>query len=251
MDNHNLELDGSADQPDVDAMCEQCGTVNATRSVYCKSCGANLHEQWQRRMAEQAAAGGGLGRIHVRNIITGVFTFLGIMVVLVLVFNLGAVEGWFTARIEQGIANRGAQPARFWQGKEAKDYSDLAQVVAERPLAPEETHAKPVPLEDGYDGRYCIQTSVPGSGIVNGIAAVVSDDETLYALAQFPSGVEIRAQLDVSEKGLIVKAGGVRLGDGYAPIYGYAEVRDDNTLLCIGQAVADTVRYRALAYRLP
>jgi hypothetical protein len=176
----------------ADAVCAQCGTVNAEGVFICKTCGNNLRDQRQLRMtAEQALERG--DETDRRQILFGLLTVLGLLVILWTATNVETITNWLIDIQRPSVTGI----EQIWEGPRAAVVDAMVnELYAFEPGRDAMTAAMENPLERAeIDGTYVVAiVNALGNKRPVGLAAVKSDlDMALFAARIFRSG-EIRGQ---------------------------------------------------------
>lgn len=142
------------EQIDADAVCEQCGNVNEEDTLICKTCGNNLRDQRNSRIArnEQPDVPEGVSTIRL---FTGVLTTVGILLILLAAYSVQSIESWLVDL--QGMEDAEAS-TDFWSESQGLVYEKLEREMDEYPSTRSQLQAaieNPV-MDDSYNGRYAV-----------------------------------------------------------------------------------------------
>lgn len=243
----NLEFE----HVDADAVCEQCGIVNPEGTLICKSCGNNLRDQRNRRIAGENVQlmGGGISGFRI---FTGLLTVLGIVLVILVAFSVQNIETWLT-----GIQVEGNTHAEVWSGRDDAIYSKMQEELDQYPSTDRQREvAVANPLdEDSYNGRYALaQLSIGGRLNVIGEASLSRRGSKIFFVANINvSDVIIRgyAELQGDNQRLVSnQTAGIRLDGKKYVGFGFSEKIPGGGHLCLAQTSLNPTPLEIHAYRI-
>lgn len=250
----STEIPGAAghiDHLDADAVCIQCSTVNPEGTLICKTCGNNLRDQRSTRMvADQMMDGGGTKQSN-RQRLSIALTTLGILVILYVTLNLGAIE---SALVRSQLATVDHIQA-LWTGADNSIYTELAAALTVRPSTQAIIQARNDPVAPAtVDGKYVIFSQDRSVGTAN----VSQRGSAIYFVAKLFTGQELRGKATTGQQYIRVRweFAGYRSADGYTAIAGMAQRKPDGTLEIFGQEESLNEEpmeagYSATGYPLP
>lgn len=215
---------------DADAVCIQCGTVNAEGTLLCKVCGNNLRDQRNRRlMSDQVLEMGPTGP-KIRNWLSPIMFILAVGLILSTLYNQDLIVDWIMA------AEVGDQVSRndLWRGPESETLDALASELADNMPTGETADAarlSPV-LSPTLDGIYVLYAE----DVFVGAANVFQDGEGLYFVAQLESGEELRGHAVLQGNFYVMAAdsGGLRLRNRLIPVQGIVSPQGNGVVECVG-----------------
>ncbi|MCH7911231.1 MAG: hypothetical protein IIB38_16655 [Candidatus Hydrogenedentes bacterium] len=238
---------------DADAVCEQCGTVNPEGTLICKSCGNNLRDQRNRRIAGEniQLMGGGISGFRI---FTGLLTVLGIVIVLLAAYSVQNVETWLTGLQSQ---NQGSAQAQLWSGKDAAIYSQLQDELDRYPSTDRQREvAVANPLdEDSYNGRYALALR-SGGGKMNviGEASLSRRGTKVFFVANINrNDTEIRgfAEFQGDRQRLVSnQTAGIRTNGKEYIGFGFSQKLAGGGHLCLAQTSLNPGPLEIHAYRI-
>ncbi len=244
----------SARQPafDADAVCVKCATVNPEGTLLCKTCGNNLREQRETRLAAAQLAGTSTIGGERSGWLSKALALLGILIVVWVATNISKVED-FLISIQMPS---GSNAHMFWTGPSSKMYDELLGKLEANPITEKEVErAVTEPhMGDMYDGRYVLMQDHPVLGRREvGQVLVRQQGEKLSFVAKLQHNVEIRgdAWLEAADQPVARDSAAVRIDKEYYVAYGLALRRDNNGLECFGGSDYSDSTYKAMAYRVP
>ena len=244
------EMAGGGDRLYADAVCAQCSTVNPEGSLICKTCGNNLRDQRSIRLAAELELEG-VKTVDQRQLLFGVLTTLGILLVIYTAWNADSLMTWLVSA--QSAANT---PAALWTGPEGAAFNELlAALDASAPTADQirtamETHIN----SEAYDGVYVLADQDPGSAWRTlGTAIVRQDGESLLFAARLTESGEVRGRAHF--QGNYLTAGwdtaGAFDGRAYIAVSGVAAKQPDGTFECYGRSEESESNFEFRGFRLP
>jgi hypothetical protein len=243
----NIENQGGEHHPDrldADAVCIQCGTVNAEGTLLCKVCGNNLRDQRNRRMTSDQALEMDRGGPKRRSWASLLVFVLSVGLIVSTLFNQDIIVEWLMD-VQGGIQGG---PVDLWSGAPGDMLDVLMQDLVENPPTEEAAFAaRANPSASGsLEGVY----SLFSDDILVGSASVRVDGEAIYFAVLLAGGDQMRGMAKRQSDYYIVVPGGAALesrGD-YISIQGVASPQGAGILECVGDDTRD--RYGCLAYRL-
>lgn len=235
---------------DADAVCEPCGTVNPEGTLLCKTCGNNLRDQRQRRIA----AGGVVNLEALQEPPTpwlgrGIVT-LGILLVLWVVINVsnGNIERYLVG------ADRDAS-VDLWRGAEARRYRDLREALVANPATEEDAAAaEGLPIEEtDYSGRFVLFSADDDEAFIGEVETEQQDDELYFvALLGQDRDIEVRGVAVLEGEAFKVReTGSLRFDQETYLINGATLMLEDGGIKVIGRAETLDRPFSAVAYRVP
>lgn len=234
----------------ADAVCAQCGTVNAEGVFICRVCGNNLRDQRAIRLqAEQQllehvgeeSAGGGVG-------LRGALGMVGILLILITMFNVDAISAWLV-----DIQNPRVDPLRpLWSGVEAPAYDALIGPLRADPPGLDALAAARSVYTSGplASGRYAVYHD----GLAVGAAALEVDGDVVRFGALLDAGAEVRGQgrmLPGARMQVPWDSAAVQVGRALYSAAGAAVQQEDGVIECYGRSDWDENHYVFYLHRLP
>lgn len=155
MEQYDLQQGEGFEQIDADAVCEQCSSVNDEGTLLCKSCGNNLRDQRNRRIAQTGGPdliSDGKSKFQL---LTGLLVVFGILAVFYAVWNIDRIEAYMT----ESLSTRTAPGSEdFWTGSQASVYDAMLQDLQDNPTP---QNVRKVTLDNpqverSYSGRYLL-----------------------------------------------------------------------------------------------
>ncbi|MBI2422918.1 MAG: hypothetical protein HYV27_08810 [Candidatus Hydrogenedentes bacterium] len=230
---------------DADAVCAQCATVNPEGTLICKTCGNNLRDQRTLRLvAEQALEGVDLGEKR-RVMLSGLLSFMGILLVLLTVLNLGSIQTWLI-----DMQNTEAATVRgLWNGEDSAVFGALLANLDAMQLnggALENARTNPAQNPDAT-GVYAIFV---GETVV-AVANVEQQGEELFFVGRvLDSDTEYRGRAQAQGSAFAVFEGnsGVMMDGEVFGIVGIARLMDDAGYECYGQSLQSERSFQFVGY---
>jgi len=241
-----------SERVEADAVCAQCGTVNAEATLICKVCGNNLRDQRARRLAAGGIDGAQPDSARgSRGWITGLLATLGLILVLVVSLSADSIMNALISGQETDLYSARAP----WTGPGSDAFDALAQELAQS--APSDAVidaaiANPVPHET-LGGMYAV---LDNRGNVTGVANVEAVSGPLYRfVASLYDGSSVRGFAESRAEGNIFvpyETAGSLVGGVYYSVTGFADPRPDGSMACVGQSdiSAESV-YEFSVYPIP
>lgn len=240
----------------ADAFCMQCNTVNPDGTLICKTCGNNLRDQHQMRMATDIQLEGGEatpGSFQVRRL-TGALGVLGLLIVVWTAINADSVietlMGLNTTRYDPVMA--------LWNGEEAPAFDAMLDTLRSQAVTGadfEAALAAPVLVDVAPEGTYIItRPAVFGEATRAGTALVEADENGgLRFAALLRDGTEVRGR--AMRRGQAHSAewdmAGVRYQGQYYSATGIAIPLQNGGVECFGDSELTDAGISFDAYRLP
>lgn len=258
MNPNEVDRGGDFEAVDADAVCEKCGTVNPEGTLLCRTCGNNLRDQRRNRIS----ADGGFEAFaedkkeRRRQILTGLLTVFGILLVIFVAMSLGNIESWLVQAQTTNVYANGSTD--FWNGPEAAHYNQLWDELVNNPIPRariDESVQNPV-NDTAYTGRYVLvrPDDLLGRTRVVGEANLRSQGDVVLIVARLTNrDVQIRgyAELEGEEKRPTVwETLRVRIDGQEYPAYGYAQQLDNGANLITGQTTYSDTTHSVIAYRI-
>ena len=252
--NQPLDTHEGVEHHDYDAVCEACDEVNPPGTLLCKTCGNNLRDQQQRRFAVQGAPvlqDESLLK-QPRRFMAALLSVFGILLIIWTMLNLvnGNIEEWLTeAHMSSASTGSSENVERFWTGESAAVYDDMLRALERAPVTAEDVaNAEFAQTGQPTTGRYYLKEGNFDSAAIIGSAYVYCDEEEIYFVAKIPPGYEIRGLATYELQALEV---GIQYQGQYARALGQAQVLDDGSIACYGEAGPDSIIYQAVGYFVP
>lgn len=233
----------------ADAVCAQCGTVNAEGVFICRTCGNNLRDQRAIRLQAEhqllehgeESDGGGVG-------LRGALTVAGLVIILVTMFNVEAISAWLV-----DIQNPRVDPlATLWSGGDASAFDQMLEPLR---LVPP-TMDRLLAAQDLYSegGVAAGQYAVFHDGLAVGSAAVALEGDLLRFAAILDGGAEVRGQgrlLPGARLQVPWDNAGVQVGSQRYSAAGAAVQQENGAIECYGRSDLDDNHYVFYLHRLP
>lgn len=259
MEQYDLDSGQGFEEVDADAVCEQCGTVNEEGTLLCKSCGNNLRDQRNRRIA--AGAGPDLmndGRSKFQ-LLTGLLVAFGILIVFYVVWNIDNFEAMM---VESMTTSAGTTDVDMWTGSDAGLYQELLDEItkAPTPATARQATLRAPQIETTYNGRYIL--IMPGELNANrviGEANLRRLGERIYFVFKTDNGrAEIRGyakfeSVDEAEEPhpMVRQTVSIRIGDSYFSGMGVSTPAPAGGHTVFAMRDEDDRQWEVLAYRVP
>lgn len=242
---------------EADAVCGQCGNVNPEGTLICKTCGNNLRDQRQLRLAAdqmldaEGESGGG------SQFLARALPVLGLLILLWFGLNAGRIASMLTtADVPGPETSVYAQPAALWTDASSNDVFERLQQELQRQF-PSASDAESARLNsasmDGWtSGRYALFERL-GTGMRFAGAVMIQFDNNRcqYAGVLTPD-IEIRGTATLLNDAYVShwdEAGALHEDEFYA-LSGVAMLQPDGSVSISGHSDYSLRRYQAVAYRL-
>jgi len=237
--------DAHQEKLDADAVCIQCGTVNAEGTLLCKVCGNNLRDQRVRRLAsDQALESAGAGPRR-RVWASAVFFVLAVALIISTLFNQEMIVSWLMD-VQAGTR---LGPSDLWNGAPSTSLNELAESL-ESTFPTEELalQARDTPSPGtSMSGMYAVFSGEQFVGAAN----IRETGNTLHLVAVLNGGEQLRglATLQGDYYVMVPESGGLDSGRRIIAIQGVASPVAGGVVECVGDDSRS--RYSCMAYRLP
>ena len=237
---------------DADAVCEKCGSVNPPETLLCRTCGNNLRDQRQHRLAEAGVAPiPDEPFVQVRRVLSVALGVAGLVLILWTAFHVDEIEQWMSEGMVAGESSGAGNPARFWSWQSRKPYENLLEEL--RKQEHDAVYTQPGVSED-VTGIYSIR--VPGGPVPReiGRACVLQ----MQDLVQFVAVLTLdEGEAEIRGEGIVtgvreieVESAGVKMGERYLDGYGYAEPGNNGELRCYALTAGREKHHEVQAFRL-
>lgn len=236
--------EGQSEKLDADAVCIQCGTVNAEGTLLCKVCGNNLRDQRSRRMTTDQALETGETGLNIRNWLSPVMFLLAVTLILFTLFNQDAIVNWMV-----GVQSSEFEgPELLWLGNDSGELDELVDELRDNmPTEEQALAARDDPaVSDGLSGIYALFAD----GVYVGAANARFDDDGFYFSALLESGEQVRGRA-ISQGThyiMVPDDGGVRSRNQMRPVRGVASPKGNGVIECVGDDSLDN--YSCMAYAI-
>ncbi|MCK5861004.1 MAG: hypothetical protein KAH38_00875 [Candidatus Hydrogenedentes bacterium] len=240
---------------EADAVCGQCNSVNPEGTLICRTCGNNLRDQRQLRMAADQILDADTESNNRSVFLIRALSTLGVLLLLLLGLNAQNITRTFTSagnsdgNAEATVENSGV----FWTGPNKTDYDNMYSVLSENlpsDTDAENTRMTVVPADRLAAGDYILYERL-GTGMrYAGAATIQIDGDTWRYNAVLLNGIEIRGEALLEEQMLtsLWHQSGVRYQDKYYAVTGDAEMQPDGSVLLDGESTYNTQIFSAVAY---
>lgn len=243
----------AAEHLDADAVCAQCGTVNPEETLMCKTCGNNLRDQRQMRLAAEAQMDGETVNGNRRQFVRSALAVLGLLVVLWTALNVATIQQWM---INAQVENVNIAESLFLD-EQAPLYNDLmAELRANLPTEEEKKAAvsSPVPVTD-YSGYYVIVTrdGESGSALLQRQEQGTSEGGTQsFSFVSLLAEAEIRGVASLRGNNLTAdwNSTGLRYQDEYIPASGVVIQQENGSFDGFGQSAITEFGHPFTAYKI-
>ena len=229
---------------DADAVCIQCGTVNAEGTLLCKVCGNNLRDQRNRRLATDQVLELGPSSPKYRTWLSPIMFILAVGLILSTLYNQDMIVEWI---MDSQVSGQSGVEA-MWRGPEAETINALASdLEANAPTQEIADSARLNPLAAAsLDGLYALFVD----DLFVGSANVSQEGDDVYFAALLHTGDEVRghATLQGNYYILVPNSGGLKERNRFNAIQGVASPQGNGIVECVGDN--GRTRYSCLAYHL-
>ena len=237
--------DAHQEKLDADAVCIQCGTVNAEGTLLCKVCGNNLRDQRVRRLASDQALESATSGPRRKVWASAVLFVLAVVLIISTLFNQQMIVSW----LMDVQADTRLGPSDLWDGGPSAALNELAdELSAEIPTEEQVLQALEAPSPgDSMSGKYVLFSDEQYVGVAN----VREVGNTLQLVAVLGSGEELRglATLQGDYYVMVPESGGVDTGRRVIAVQGVLSPVASGVVECVGDD--SRTRFSCMAYRLP
>ncbi len=257
MNMDNMGANQHAEELDADAVCAQCGTVNAEGTLICKVCGNNLRDQRHNRMiADQHLDLAEDDKKIKLRFLTGALVTLGALLVVWVALNANNIAQGLVESQLPG-SSRMLTP-ELWAGAQANNFEDLHALLEATPITQMDiVAAQDQPFQsESATGIYVVALPSMAPGMTIGRAYVQEDGDDLLIVADINGGIELRGRARFRDSGeetaWVIDDLSSSATDGiyYYETYGVALAQPDGTYHIFGMSNG-IQEISAIAYRLP
>ncbi|MCX8064419.1 MAG: hypothetical protein N3G21_04525 [Candidatus Hydrogenedentes bacterium] len=237
---------------DADAVCVQCGTVNPEGTLICKSCGNNLRDQKRIRMQAEEELKIGEELPSPRNIMLGVITVVGAIIVVIAGFNADRIMLWLVGASEVVYSSEG-----MWTGSLGRQLNSLTQDLKNQMIASSRIYSaikNPINSNE-IEGLYVVAVSDADNNFVpvgKAILKSYTDNEYLFS-ALLDNGAQIRGVARKQEHRLIASwdRASCEWGDVRGAVSGIVTKREDGRYEGYGGYEKGNANFEFYAFKLP
>lgn len=239
------------DHLDADAVCATCGHVNPEGTLMCKTCGTNLRDQRQRRLAAEMQLEDNLKGENRSYLFSGLLTVFGLLIVLWAALNVDRITDFLVA----GSGGSGLAQM-YWNGPDGSLYDSLARELDGMAISRDELVAltRADASNTAYAGFFAI-LSQPVGPLAEpiGYARVRSEGPTVQFVGKLFNGIELRGSAYVQGNSLsaLQDTVAVAYDDRYVAARGVALRQSDGGYELYGQSDLSDADFQAYAYFLP
>lgn len=259
MEQYDLDSGQGFEEVDADAVCQQCATVNEEGTLLCKSCGNNLRDQRNQRIAQGAGPellGDGRSKFQM---LTGLLVTFGILIVFYVVWNIDSFESMLVDSLSETSATT---DRNVWTGSNAAMYDEMLLDLIEFPT-PNNVRQDALnnpQTETTYNGRYLLMFpgELDASRIVGEANLQRIGERIHFVFKASNGGAEVRgyAMLEPVEEGqaprpIVRRTAEIQLDGFNFDGMGVSTPAPAGGHNIVTKRADDDQQYEVLAYRVP